>query len=57
MIHPTYNLLLIALFLLALQKIIYDIYSEKENKFIGVIMCFLFLIYEVKDKIFDPFNH
>ncbi|CAD8088573.1 unnamed protein product [Paramecium primaurelia] len=54
---PMFNLLMIGLLLLALQKITYNITKEQHNKFIGVIMCLLFLIYELKDKIFDPFNH
>lgn len=54
---PIFNFLMIGLFLLALQKITYNITKEQHNKFIGVIMCLLFLIYELKDKIFDPFNH
>ncbi|CAK88879.1 unnamed protein product (macronuclear) [Paramecium tetraurelia] len=54
---PLFNLLMIGLFMLALQKITYNITTEQHNKFIGVIMCLLFLIYELKDKLHDPFNH
>ncbi|CAD8093312.1 unnamed protein product [Paramecium sonneborni] len=54
---PMFNLLMIALFLLAIQKITYNINKEQPNKFIGIIMCLLFLIYELENKGFDPFNH
>ncbi|CAD8082233.1 unnamed protein product [Paramecium sonneborni] len=54
---PMLNLLMIILFFLALQKITYNITKEQHNKFIGLIMCLLFLIYELKIKIFDRFNH